>query len=469
LKDDKRALLTRDALDSAGLTASTAKEARRIEWTRKPKPRLDGDVPGMVATLASLAGKFSPKVPMLWKLVADFIDSSGDRTPNIKLEPSAKLRGGDGLGPMLWLHYRREIGDSWRAPTLLLDGTARPEIVRHFFPHLGTTTQIDIEAPHQRVTWVRRSFAKSRLLPSEKASPRRNKANAKTLEDVRRYIEATAGRYRRRAMYDSADVLVICNQAVEEALRAGPGLPMNVAIDHFNNTRGRNDWQHVRAVIVIGRTLPDESTIHRQAERMAGRRLAQHDPLVTAIRWSICEAELFQVIARGRGIRRTEGNPLDVIILGDTPLPLKIDRVLSWAEAQPHPLELMVARGVVPACGPDRLGYWPLVAAVLPDLFPTVQAAKDASRSHGGIRLMNISLLDVSHCEPAKAKPQGARYAVPVLVDPPSSCRAVCHCLARTSALKTGSTTARESSCLGRFPPKSQRQVSFPAWRSSWR
>lgn len=134
------------------------------------------------------------------------------------------------------------------------------------------------------------------------------------------------------------------------------------------------------------------------------------------MRWSICEGELLQVIAPARGIRRTEADPLEVLILGDVPLPLKIDTVESSEQAKPTPLELVAARGVVPACDRAHPGYWPLVSAMLPDVFPTADAAhKGLSRGQ-----MSISVSPIDECprEPAKAKPHGARYAVPVLVDP---------------------------------------------------
>jgi hypothetical protein len=66
---------------------------------------------------------------------------------------------------MLWRHYRLDIHPSWRAPTLLLDGTAKPELARLFFPALHVAAEIHIEAPHQRVTWVQHSFAKARFVP----------------------------------------------------------------------------------------------------------------------------------------------------------------------------------------------------------------------------------------------------------------------------------------------------------------
>ena len=274
----------------------------------------------------------------------------------------------------------------------MLDGTAKPEIVRHFFPELLVTPEVHIEAPHQRVTWVRHSFAKARFVPTDCASERRNKARENNVEDLRRFIEVKAAKYRGLGA-GLNDILVITNQDIEARLVAGRGLPANVATEHFNNVRGTNDYEHVRAVAVIGRTLPDIRTIHRQAERLAGHPLDQADPLLDAVRWSICEAELLQVIGRARPIRRTAENPLDVLLLSDIPLPLKMDRIMGWASAQPHPLEMLAARGVVPDCPSDTKGYWDTVAAVLPDLYSTPDAARVAFiRSREQTSMSNISI-----------------------------------------------------------------------------
>lgn len=439
---EKRTRLTKGRLEAAGLTADLASQAKAVEWKRKPKPKLSGDVVDMVRTLQAMAGRFTTKVPTLWGLIEDLLRSDHDTATTIELEPNAKLQGGDGHGLLIWMHHRLDVHESWRSPTLVLDGTARPEIIRHWFPELHVAPAVHIEAPHQRVTWVRASFAKARLvattsrpaLPStfrvasnptstprrtEDADDRRNRSRQNNLEELRRYIEVQAATYRGRGT-GSVDVLVIANLAVEERLRAGR-LPANVAVEHFNNLRGTNTYERVRAVIVIGRTLPDEKAIHRQAERMAGHPLDQADPLVMAERWSICEAELLQVIARARGIRRTDADPLDVLLLGDVPLPLKIDQVVGWEQAQPAPLELLAARGVVPACEADAKGYWATVAALLPDVFKDVQAAKDAARGSRWNPSIRTILIDKSHRESwqaVKARPHGGRYSIPVLVDP---------------------------------------------------
>jgi putative DNA primase/helicase len=418
--DKARARITKADLEAAGLTADLAHEAQTIEWSRKPKPVLSGDVSDMLQSMQAMAGRFTGNLPRLWRLVAELLRSEHGVSTSIEIQPDAKLQGSDGLGLVIWMHHRLDVNASWRCPTLVLDGTAKPESVRQFFPDLHVAPEVHIEAPHQQVTWVRASFTKWGLVAREDASEHLNNWRRNNIEDLQRFIEVKAADYRGRGA-GPCNVLVVTNKDIEELLLAGHGLPGNVATEHFNNLRGTNDYERVRAVIVIGRPLPDERTIRRQAERRAGHPLDQTDPLVAAVRWSICEAELLQVIARARGIRRTEANPLDVLVLGDVPLPLKIDQMASWDQAKPHPRELMAARGVVPDCGTDTKGFWDLVVAILPDLFRSKQAAWDAGRSRWDTSMRKISI-DKSQRErwqSLRGKPHGGRYSIPVLVDPP--------------------------------------------------
>jgi putative DNA primase/helicase len=75
------------------------------------------------------------------------------------------------------------------------------------------------------------------------------------------------------------------------------------------------------------------------------------DPQVEAVRFAICEAELIQAIGRGRGVRRGEGNPLDVLLLTDVPLPLPVTTLTTWRDLcdGAGPLEVLAARGVSPS------------------------------------------------------------------------------------------------------------------------
>jgi putative DNA primase/helicase len=68
------------------------------------------------------------------------------------------------------------------------------------------------------------------------------------------------------------------------------------------------------------------------------------DPLAEAIRWQICEGELVQIIGRARAVNRSAADPVDVLVLTDTPLPLPLDGVLSASDLAPSPGDLMLAK-----------------------------------------------------------------------------------------------------------------------------
>jgi len=96
------------------------------------------------------------------------------------------------------------------------------------------------------------------------------------------------------------------------------------------------------------------------------------DRQVEAVRFAICEAELIQAIGRGRGVRRDEHNPLDVLLLTDVPLPLPVTILTTWRDLcdGAGPLEVLAARGVIPL---DYRG----IATTLPRWFKNARAVTD--------------------------------------------------------------------------------------------
>ena len=111
--------------------------------------------------------------------------------------------------------------------------------------------------------------------------------------------------------------------------------------------------------------------------------------------------------------------------MNDIELLVKIDEKVSWKDVQPHPLEIMAARGIYLACQPGARGSWPVVAAVLSDIYASPDAArKDFElRSSRGETSIYTTLIDVSPREgsdlvSAKIRASGSRYSVPALVDP---------------------------------------------------
>ena len=66
----------------------------------------------------------------------------------------------------------------------------------------------------------------------------------------------------------------------------------------------------------------------------------------------MAESEIVQIIGRARGCNRTEANPVDVWVLGNMPLPLPVNRLISASDLTPSPGDLMAAEGGVELANP---------------------------------------------------------------------------------------------------------------------
>jgi hypothetical protein len=323
----------------------------------------------------------------------------------------------DGTIVLKWLRQRK-IHRDFDVPMLFTDATANWDATRHlidcdqsppgykgepfvdedgsiaidydypFDPIIGSITVAKAGTPNVSYRQVLFSGAAAKLNDSD--------SGQKAVKKVRRYIEARSV-YRQR-------VLVICQLGLETKL-LDLGLPPNVEVAHFNAVRGRDEWNDIDLLIVIGRTQPPPSAMELQAEtlfRATCKTLGpdyydqawtpltgsnekvdveQHpDHLAEMMRWRVCEAELIQAVGRGRGVNRTADNPLQVDLINKVPLPdIEIDEVVKWDDAQPGPGMVIAGRhGLLLAEGSSK-GTANVVAALLPDLFDTVSAAKQAN------------------------------------------------------------------------------------------
>lgn len=286
----------------------------------------------------------------------------------------------DGV-PERRLEVRKKLAipKDWRVPTLLLDATPNWEVYKQFWP----IDQIEVAgaaAEHVAIRQVTWSASKAKLSNGPHAE-----AN---LAKLRRYIEARAA--------GCARVLLVAQKAVKEALVV-LGLPTHVETAHFNAIRGLDRWKDVDLLIVVGRTEAPPQAVELRAEvifqedvhalpageyyprRCVGLTVAASeaqapavqasyhpDERVEAVRWLITEAELMQAIGRGRGLRRTEANPLQVDIINTVPLPLRVDEVRTWDEAKPHPLHVIAGRYNL-ILDPDCRYVGAAIRALLPD------------------------------------------------------------------------------------------------------
>ena len=284
-----------------------------------------------------------------------------------------------------------------------LDATSSPELTQLYFPKNEVTAPPPVEAIQANVTVLQtidKSFSASMCNPDEMLEEKENKRRTNRAREIYRFICLRASEFRGQGG-SGVDVLVICQQALETHL-IDLGLPDNVEITHFNANRGIDRWGGVRGLITIGRTLPSPNTVEVLTENMTGwavekspdgkwypRRsvgidvggvgfpvqAALHpDPMVEAVRWQICEAELIQSAGRGRGVNRTVETPLQLDVLSDTCLPLTVQQPVRWNDNAPGRIEEMVAIGLLPS-GPAA------AALIYPDLWPTEKAAKMAASS----------------------------------------------------------------------------------------
>jgi putative DNA primase/helicase len=393
--------IRRAALIDAGLTADDLRHACRLEWRRKQAvDLLPGQPMAHVETEIKKVAQHNKLVARLarfWDLLARTVEGPSVHSPWLELRKAEMLPTGEGAVDEVVMSWRDDIHESWGAPTLVMDATLPVEIVKAFFPTSTIADPIPAPMPH---TWVRqitdRAMTADMLIPTGDDG-RENARRRANVERLRRFLQV------RSQDVSPGRTLLICQQGLEEALRAG-ALPANLETRHFNDITGENAWKDVALVIVVGRTLPPSRIVERNARvvfgtdveevvadadgharyplitrgmrRRDGRGIAvmgpgHPDSRVEAARWAICEAQLVQAIGRARGVNRTADNPLKIDILTNIVLPIEVDEVTTWERIQPGPLEVMRAAGAVPSTYAD-------MAAAYPDLFPSGDAARMA-------------------------------------------------------------------------------------------
>jgi len=290
-----------------------------------------------------------------------------------------------------------EIKKQFKVPTLMLDATLPDKKLLQVY-HPGVEIVADLKVAMPSCVRVRQVLkaptSANKLGKIQKPKGKKRKTREFYLENIRYYI------LQRFFGCGCQPTLVICQAVVEEWLKER-GLPQEITLAHYNDITGLDDFKHVRLLILVGRTQPGPAAVEALAAALSGRapkamtargngfiwyrppvirgiRLAdgsayavkgdRHpDPFAESVRWQICEAELVQAIGRGRGIRRTPENPLDIDLLFDTCLPITVNEVLDWQK----PSLLMttaVNEGVMLTAPVDLARLWPA-------LWPNTRAA----------------------------------------------------------------------------------------------
>lgn len=442
------------ALRAAGLVPDDLAEARALAYRAVKAPDIAPDTPAdlVAARLAEVApnNRNALRRARLFGLLRAAMLADGAATVAGIFCETVAAKDGETYTAVR-LRWKNDIHAGWAVPTLLASATARPEVLRAIWPSLGDIIEAEAAAPAVTVRQItNRAFGAATLAPADGAPDTALRHARNTRARLRRYIEA------RRAEL-GGDVLVIAQARTIDLLRAD-GLPEGVETAHFNALSGLDRWRDVRGVILIGRTMPAPAAVEDMAEVLAARpmqRLAgwyesrpaclnmrgtgqgpaicrkgakgaaasmgtdwHPDPLAEALRWQIAEGELMQALGRGRGVNRTDAAPLALDILTACPLPVAIDEAGTFEAFEPSPAAIMAARGVMV---PDTMakGAWAMVAAILPDLFPSAEAARDAGKdraSRGGNPIDSPIGISPRERSTARVRLAGGRYAVPVVL-----------------------------------------------------
>ncbi len=386
-------------------------EWAKLEAKCRPKHELRRDTPRetAIATLARNAN--SGYVPLLQALAARlgaFLEQPNDaRSVNVELESDVPLGAGKGTGRVLRFSYRRDIHEGWGdAPIVFLDGTARPEVLRHWAEDL-VVEDVEVAAPNQYVVQVSdREFSRKQLVePGKELTPMGKRVADLLLVELSRSpgpMLAVMQLDVERAMRDELLRRGI-TERIPNVFAYSHGRVLCLA--HYGGVTGSNAWQDAATVVTVGRPAVNRRAAERQAAVIAGRavetlaaedgrwlvrrgglrlvdgtgwpveRQPYHpDPLVEALRWEISEGAVMQAIGRGRGVRREPSRPLRVVVLAALALPLTVHETPRWSDVQPDRLAVAAAlakltRRALPLAPADLVAAWP-------DLWPSVAAAE---------------------------------------------------------------------------------------------
>lgn len=371
LADHPPGPLQRDRLVAARLTADDARTAHGLEWQGKVVVNVGSnwDRAALLEKLKEAQGnRRIGRRAKLWRNIDSLLtDEGADASGRVEVVEAQDEESGATFRAVR-LYGLDEPGKGWsQMPTLHLDATLDIELLKARIPRAELVADIEAETPHQRVVQVTGlAFSKSGLSHSKGQ-----------LADA--WIFA-----RRRAQDAGGRWLIVTNKDAEDEIRGRGPLPPYLALGHFNGLRGIDEHKGVRGLVVIGRPMPPPNAVERLAGILTGRAVkplgswyptrsttirgrdgsaatvdaVQHpDELAERIRASITQAELLQVIGRARGVRRSVADPVDIIVLGNEPLPVEVAQVEAWAA--PSIDDTMLAAGVLLQNSADAAAAYP--------------------------------------------------------------------------------------------------------------
>ena len=314
-----------------------------------------------------------------WLTMSKAIEKGGI-SPYIQLSQETDA---DGYArQLLKLNKRPGIHKSWNKPTVLLDATMPVEINKLFYPQLHLR-QFHLTPKNTTITQlIDKTLSKRMMVPDPAKSDKKNSELERNLKRLKSICMVLASRISNgvkiQGKADPVKVLLITTKDIEEKLTE-IGLPSTVATLHYKALSGLDAYKEIPIMVMAGRLELAPKIAEHKASLLTGSVVTScqtteawypkkskeiksrgsidalipssfhPDTITEEVRESWCESELLQAIGRARAIRRTSSNPLELLILTDIPLPIKVDQLTVWADVVPLLLEIILANeGVVP-------------------------------------------------------------------------------------------------------------------------
>jgi hypothetical protein len=330
----------------------------------------------------------------MWKALEEFLNGDQEIAGRLIIETVTEA----GVATRyLRVLGKKEIHETFtQLPLLHGDATMEIELVRHHLPYLTMLQEINVRAPHERITQIVGLAVGKKIL----ALPDKATHPAALVKQ-----QARRGRLRALVIHLARGrrTLVISQKHVEEVFDDIP----NVDTAHYGAIEGLDRYGNVEVLITIGRPMPSPLSIEVSGSALTGKPISvgQRAKQLRPVRFkdaierllpckaydnddanllcrAIAEAGVLQALGRSRAVNRTPENPVEAfVILDDLTLPVPIDALVHVADVEPNEIDEMITRGLVPE--------WPTDAARLyPDLFKDRKAADYRYRRDGRVPAM---------------------------------------------------------------------------------
>jgi hypothetical protein len=386
--------LTRQALIDAGYLNISYSGAAKLEYRRMVKIELRPDTSAEERCRLVEQYKYMRRIlrrARMWKALEEFLNGDEEIAGRLILETVTE--NGAATRDLRVLGKKEIHKTSTALPLLHGDATMEIKLVRHHLPYLTMLQEINVLAPHERITQIVGLAVGKKILalPDEAKHPAAYAKQQARRHRLRRLVIHLA-RGRR--------TLVISQKHVEEVFENIP----NVDAAHYGAIEGLDKYGDVEVLITIGRPMPSPSSIEMSGSALTGRpvtvgkREKQQRPVrfkdgtkrplqckgydnddANLLARAIAEGGVLQALGRSRAVNRTPENPVEAfVVLDDLTLPIPVDALVHVADVEPNEIDKMMARGLVPE--------WPADAARLfPDLFKDRKAADYRYRRDGRV------------------------------------------------------------------------------------